>query len=429
MSSRSATFDPLGSGDSRHQGGPEPEPQYRVEGVLLLRLAGALDASDVGELTLRARQYVAAARTLGRYLILDLTTATLLSGAVAAALDAEARQTPGVTVAVAAPDPRIRAVLDRALLSAVTVYASIAEAIRAHAADTGSDDPPWSDPVTAHDDTDGTLAGLHEEIYGLRARSRSRGLIDYAQGVVQTRYGLTALRAAFTLLTRTSQSHNVPLRVLASAVVTAPVPPGAGLWFPGRRRSAPPVVGFLAGQGARPRDRGKALQAAVAESVGLVEADAGTLHLVDPVRGPGLFLEAHEGHQPAYCDAYAHLTDTATVAARAHAAGRPVTDTEAARPSNGHPGSRRGDGPAAPQPGTALHTVHAVPLTTRNGRCTGTLALQHSLLGRRLTADQETALLQLAADIASWHSWYQRTVVLDALEHLHAQATEAGAGA
>ncbi|MFD0392573.1 hypothetical protein ACFQ3Z_06520 [Streptomyces nogalater] len=50
-------------------------------------------------------------------------------------------------------------------------------------------------------------------------------------------------------------------------------------------------------------------------------------------------------------------------------------------------------------------------------------------LGRRRhrpTAAQAEALALLAADTSAWLSWYHRSVLLDALEHLHGALTHTG---
>ncbi|MEU9388778.1 hypothetical protein AB0D86_02095 [Streptomyces sp. NPDC048324] len=65
------------------------------------------------------------------------------------------------------------------------------------------------------------------------------------------------------------------------------------------------------------------------------------------------------------------------------------------------------------------HAVHSQPLITRDASCTGTLTLHRSPPGAWLTARQREELTAPAVDLAAWRSWYRRTVVLDALEHLH----------
>ncbi|WP_435135319.1 GAF domain-containing protein [Actinacidiphila sp. bgisy144] len=204
-------------------------------------------------------------------------------------------------------------------------------------------------------------------------------------------------------------------RSLASAVTTAPAPPPDGPWFPGRRRTPPPGAPFLTARGVGPLERTRALQAAVDEASRLTATPGAMIHLVDPARGGVLVLEAERGHTPAEIDACAHLTGTASVVGRALTADGLVTAVEAALPADrGRVG--RATGAAAPQ------TLHAAPLIAPGGPPIGVLSVRHPHTAHVLTGGQRTELLELAADAAAWKSWYRRTVVLDALEHLHAGA-------
>ncbi|MFI0900448.1 ANTAR domain-containing protein [Streptomyces sp. NPDC020983] len=383
-----------------------------VRGVQVVRLAGVLDASRAAALAGRMARHVAAARTLGQPLVLDLADVTLLGEAAVAALDAATRQYDGGVVAAVTPDPRTRQALVRALLPGVGVHASVTDALAALAAGPTAAPLPEAPGAAGAAPAGGSVAGLRAELYGLRARARSRGLIGVAQGMVLARYGLAEPQAAFALLRDVSQARNVPLRVLASALVSAPPPPRSGPWFAGRRRVPPPDVPLLAALGGHPAERGRVLQAVVAGAVERTGADAAALHLADRGQGGALVLEAHRGHTAEYCDAYAHVVSAATAAARAHDSGRPVTGTETVP---AHPGEERAHIAGA-------HTVHAVPVVAPGSACTGALSVQQAGPGRTPPPGLHAALGALAADTARWLSWYRRTVLLDALELLHARA-------
>ncbi|SFF59253.1 ANTAR domain-containing protein [Actinacidiphila alni] len=390
-------------------GSPDPD-------VMLLPLVGALDASNVGDLGRRIRRHVDAARAAGEGLVLDLDGVVVFGAAAAAAVGGALGDADGVAVAVAVSDATIRAVL-RARAPTLEVYATVVDAVRAVSA------RPAGPAPRADARVQDELAALREEVYGLRARSRSRGLIGVAQGMVLARYALPDADSALAVLRESSQHHNVPLRAFASAVVSAPPPAADGPWFPRRRRAPAPPAEFLTARGVRPDERGRALQAAVEAAADGTDADAAALHLVDPARGGALFLEADRHHGPAYRDAYARLapdaSDTAVTVARAHSAGRPTAGTEAA-PLFFEQRS------AAPLFASVFHRVHAVPLLSSDGRCVGVLSVQHIGTDRRLTRAETGLLVSLAADTHAWHSWYQRTVVLDALERLHTHGTGRG---
>lgn len=86
---------------------------------------------------------------------------------------------------------------------------------------------------------------------------------------------------------------------------------------------------------------------------------------------------------------------------------------------------------AADAPGLSAHpaghallvedtpALHSIPMLAADGHCTGTLTLHWAMPGSWLTDEQQHALGILTAELASWRSWYRRTVVLDALEYLH----------
>jgi anti-anti-sigma regulatory factor len=422
----------------------------QTDGVTILRLTGALDAGNAAALGGAVSRQLAAARLLGQGLVLDLAGVVKFGAAAAGALADVARARGDVPLAAAAPDAPIHAALRRTLPLGIALHTTEEEAVASlarrragqppapsagrpqHAARDEAEPGDTVGPVDTASSADMTgltvstgpaasaeaFDELRQEIYGLRARARSRGLIDVAQGIVLARYRLPGVRAAFTLLVETSQTRNVPLRVLASAVVTAPVPSGPGLWFPARRQAPPPPVAFLTAHGVDARQRARALQAAAQEAATVTGADAAVLHLADPGRGHALLLESQHGHSTAYLDAYAHLRGGASAAAKAHATAEPVIDTEAAASFTGDSAA---DNPTPLDSGS--HTVHAVPLITPDELSIGALSVQHTRFDARTTPAERSALLRLAADIAAWYSWYQRAVVLDALEHLHTRAT------
>jgi hypothetical protein len=256
---------------------------------------------------------------------------------------------------------------------------------------------------------------LQDEVFGLRARARSRALIGVAQGILVARYELAGPTAAFDLLRESSQHHNVPLRVLASAVVTAPAPPSDAHWFAGRgTRTPPPATGLPHRRGIDARDRRQVLATALNEAAELTGAESGELHLTNSAHNDALELEQHHGLAPDYRDQTALVAGPPHVSARAQAQGEAVTvpDVTADPDLADHPVGRA----LLAQGSRALHSV---PLITPEGNCTGTLTLHRTTPGSWLTPEQGAALNELAAQTAVWRSWYRRTVVLDALEYLH----------
>ncbi|MFE3032378.1 ANTAR domain-containing protein [Streptomyces canus] len=253
------------------------------------------------------------------------------------------------------------------------------------------------------------------EVFGMRAKARTTALIGMAQGMLVERYGLSGPDAAFDLLRKGSQHYNLPLRVLASALLTAPPPHTDGTWFPGRTtHTPPPTAGFLSAHGVAAADRRQVLVTALHEAVARCEADAAEVHLTDPAQDDVLFLEEHHGLHAGYWDQVALVTGPPLVCARAQLELGPVTvpdvatDLALADHPAGHvllaAGSR---------------AVHSHPLITADGHCTGTVTLHWGKPGSWLTSTQERRLDSLTAEMAAWRSWYRRTVVLDALEYVH----------
>lgn len=68
---------------------------------------------------------------------------------------------------------------------------------------------------------------------------------------------------------------------------------------------------------------------------------------------------------------------------------------------------------------SGTRAVQSTPVPGRTGHCVGMISTHFGRAGRRLTAAEESAMDALATETAGWLKWYERTVVRDALEHLH----------
>ncbi|MGW3209940.1 ANTAR domain-containing protein [Streptomyces sp. NPDC001135] len=382
-----------------------------TERAVVLRLSGTLDAQGAGvlgrELDLRLRR----ADERGLRFVLDVSAVRRVSGTAVDTLDAHTRHRAAGPVLVAGASAQVRRVLAATSLPGIRLYPTLEGALAA-VCTTRVGRGEQIGPCPAED-----TAG---EVFGLRAKARTSGIIGIAQGILIARYSLPGPADAFALLRAASQHHNVPLRVVASAVVTAP-PPTAEQWFPGRRHTPPPVLALPQADRVDPRDRRQVLRAAVYAAVTLADADAAEIHLTDKVQDEALVLEAHHGLDAAYRDCLALVTGPPAVCARARAEGRPVTvpDVAAEPELAGHPVGR-----AALAVGS--RAVHSMPMTTDGGGCNGVLSLHRVDPGAWLHPGQEAALATMVHDLAAWQSWYRRTVLQDALEYLHAQCALGG---
>ncbi|ROP47399.1 ANTAR domain-containing protein [Streptomyces sp. PanSC9] len=384
--------------------------------VTVLCLSGALDTAAAAGLaaTLNDNLVTSAAR---RRLVLDMTGLSLISAAALRILDTHTRHL-AEAVAVITAASHVREAFAVAPPPGLRLYTTLGAAL----ADLPDDSPPQPPPgpparppVTGEED-------LRSEVYGLRAKARSHSLIGTAQGVLYERYHLGIQSQGFDLLREASQHHNVPLRILASAVLTAPPPPASdGDWFPGRRHTPPPTLELLSTGGLDTRDRRQVLRTAVYDAITLTDADAGELHLTDPAQDHALVLEGHVNLAPAYQDSVALVSGPPAVCARARDRTRAVSVADIA------------SDPVladSPQGRAALaagsRALHAEPALTDSGEVTGVITLHRQQSGPWMTSPQYTALETLAADVAAWRSWYRRTVLLDALERLHTHARALG---
>ncbi|MEU6540390.1 ANTAR domain-containing protein [Streptomyces sp. NPDC047000] len=254
------------------------------------------------------------------------------------------------------------------------------------------------------------LERLRAEVHDLRARARVYPLISQAQGILRERYALPDAESAFALLQRASQRYNVKLRTLAGVLVTVPGPePGSGLWFPRRVRAAEPALGFARPE---PGNRSAVLSAVLSRTLAVVDAEMGNVQLADRAAG-GLRMERHTGLTADFVDFFGHVGREGTscaLAARdvAQVTVRDVESdpvfTEPARAAILAAGSR---------------SCHSVPLTVRTGLCVGMVSAHAGHRLKPLTKARTEALDALGAEAGRWLTWYDRTVVRDALEYLH----------
>ncbi|MFF3906269.1 ANTAR domain-containing protein [Streptomyces sp. NPDC001848] len=257
------------------------------------------------------------------------------------------------------------------------------------------------------------LERLREQVRHLRARLTAHPLISEAQGMLRERYALRDAESAFALLQRASQQYNVKLRALAGAVISAPRPDARGsLWFPRRARRSEPRLTFDRTGRIERGNRGAVLSAVLSQMLAVVDAGMGNVQTADRTRG-GLLMEKHTGLTADFVDFFHHVGDRGTSCALAarNAAQVTVQDvesdpvfTEPAREAILRAGSR---------------ACHSVPLTTSSGVCVGMVSahLDRRLTG--LTSAQTRALEAVGNEAGQWLAWYDRTVVVDALEYLH----------
>ncbi|EGX58156.1 hypothetical protein SZN_19320, partial [Streptomyces zinciresistens K42] len=256
---------------------------------------------------------------------------------------------------------------------------------------------------------------LWREEIALRNRMLARSAVSAAEGILMERYGLPAPADGFELLRNCSQKHNIKLHTLADAVVRVPGPDhGAPRWFPGRARSGPPgLAGVAPAADADPAtaSKGAALGAALTRALEVMETDMGNVQLAES----GLLrLDRHRGLDRQFTDYFAFVEDGTTACAQAATERAQVLVRDVARAEVFDETSRR----------VILHAgsraCHSVPVLDERGALLAVISSHHARPLAGLSRSRHTALDTGAAALGRWLSWHRRTLVLDALEELHA---------
>jgi anti-anti-sigma regulatory factor len=354
----------------------EIRAESHPSGVVVVRLQGAIDA--------------AASDLLDKYLhvqdstyVVDLSEVTLLSAAAIRVL-------AGHKLRVVASTPHIQRVLQ--LTEVMASYNSVPAAI------------------AAQED-----AGLRQQVFDLRAALRTRPHIARALGMLQGRYALTDADTAFELLRDSAQRYNLRLYTLASALLSAPPPRHpTDRWFPGRVPRPAPELTFRSHPADRRQNRTAVLSSLLDAVLGYMATTTGDVQVADE---NGLRLEQHRGLPPDFLDFFATVDDATTSCAVAQRRKERVVVTDVATDPI-FAGTTSGQ--MLVQAG--IQAVQSTPLIAPSGRCVGVVSTHHTQRGHTPTEQQCDDIDRAVKETAAWLEWHQRTVVLDALEHLHQQA-------
>jgi anti-anti-sigma regulatory factor len=391
--------------------------------VTFLTLRGTLDASNAEDFCQALASHLARARATGSHAVLDMAGVFLSSAAAVRALDRVTRGQDGAgrPLLVVQPRPHVREALRLAGLPGVRLHPTVDSALDALRTETTGSDPAAvraQAPPPPHPPAPAASGTADAELRGLRAKVRSAALIGVAQGVLMERYGLPGPETAFDLLSSASQHCNVPVRVLASAVTTTPPPAGtATAWLSRHVRPPVPAAPFLEAAGVAPAERRKVLDAALREALAVTGARAADLLFVESAHN-ALVLEARCNLGDVFADEFAQVSGVRAPCTLAHATGRRVSvENVETDPVFAGPRMRQ---VLLAEGSRALHSTPVADPGT--GRSVGVLSVHWPLAGRWLTPPQEKELGLLAQDVAAWHHWYRRSVVADALDHLHRRA-------
>jgi anti-anti-sigma factor len=257
-----------------------------------------------------------------------------------------------------------------------------------------------------------------QQIFDLRRKLRTQSTIARALGVVQERYGLSDPDAAFDLLRTGSQRYNLRLSRVATAFLAAPAPrgPDADYWFPGRLRQLAPPLTFAGQDIARSGNHATVLDALLNAMAECVDAEMADLQTAEPPHGD-LWMERHRGVPTGLLsdlDADEYRSTAPRLALRRRV--RVVVSDIASDPV------MAGSPIQAVLLSVGSRAMHSSPLPAPVGRPVGVVSAHHPRTGWVPTAAEHRRLDTIAVEAGAWLDWHRRTVMLDALEHVHRTA-------
>ncbi|MEU1710404.1 hypothetical protein ABZ478_34495 [Streptomyces sp. NPDC005706] len=130
-------------------------------------------------------------------------------------------------------------------------------------------------------------------------------------------------------------------------------------------------------------------------------------------------LETHHGCTDALLDQLVHGRDDGTAEAVARTRGRQVSVPDVTADALLSDDSRR------PLLATGARALQRIPVLSSAGACTALITVHWPDAGHLPTPAQAKAFGLLASDTAAWLARYHRSILLDALEHLHRRLTHA----
>lgn len=374
--------------------------------VIVCAAAGELDASSAASLPARLLDAVGPGHSC---VVLDMVGVTLVSAAGARALTdlAATLAETGCRLLLASCGPAVRDVIWQVGTPRDVSHSSVAAALSAYRAEPG-------EPVPAMPTE--RLALLRQQADNLPDPLRTRPLIAGAIDELRERYRLPDSATAFTLLQHSSQRYNVKLRSLALAFLSAPpVRPERPLWFGGRHRAPAPPVTFGSHHQQWQGSRGGFLKEVLDSALSIMDSEAGYVQLADHFLG-GLQLESQRGLPREFRQSFGHITGTDSASGAAFASGQPAVG-ELSRQLDPHTRKTlRKQG---------LRYVYSIPLLSAEHPGMGVVSTLHLDVPACGPLERSAELDEVSAQSATWLHWYQRTVVLDALEHLHNAARRA----
>ncbi|MFD3583819.1 ANTAR domain-containing protein [Streptomyces sp. NPDC058683] len=246
-----------------------------------------------------------------------------------------------------------------------------------------------------------------------RNRRLARAGVARAEALLLTYYRLSSREESFELLRDTSQRFNLKLHTLAAAVVRLPVPETtAPRWVADRPHGGPPPLPALDLNGT-PKGQGEVLDAALRRTLRITGTRMGNVQLVE---NRLLRMVRHTGLNRQFTDYFTFVDSGTTSCAQAAEEARQVTVKDVGSCDTFDERSRQ----VILRAGS--RACHSVPLVSPRGAVVGMISTHHEHPLHELAPAQLAALEQLGGEVGRWLLWHHNTVVVDALNHLHARA-------
>jgi hypothetical protein len=257
---------------------------------------------------------------------------------------------------------------------------------------------------------DGDAAAPSIPRVGILSRTTIRCAIERLQQL----HGLLDPDSGFAALQKASQTHNVKLRSVAAAVLSAET-------LSKSPRKRPPVLSFSVRGGDAQPNRTHVLHDLLHSATELSEADYGAVQLRDPVHG-GLIIEGQQGFGRDFLDFFSYIDDAGT-ACGTTVAKRSQTFVEDVATS---PIYTAQDRDVVLEAG--VRSVLSTPLRDDTERVVGAVTT-HFSAPRRNPGDAAAAAIQRQADeCAQWLTWYEATAMPRIITSVHNAARAAKVG-
>src|SRR5262245_16469109 len=253
-----------------------------------------------------------------------------------------------------------------------------------------------------------------------RSDALSQSVVHTAIGLLELRHGMTDHRGAWTVLRNVSERHDVPLRALAAALVSAP----PSTWSRAGRNPIPTLVA----QSAQPprlsftphghrlhHNRSQVMRDVLEAAMHCGDAERGTVQLRDPVYR-GLAMEDQNGFDPDFVEFFDYVDDADSACGYAlRSRGQTIVGEIDTSPVFSELAR-------AVVTKSEVGSVVSTPLRDRAGAVHGVVSVHYSK-PHAPTSEAELAEVRHVADeCGCWLHWYTTSVLPAAVTAVHAAA-------